>query len=113
MKAIRIMAFKPARTHGARPAARKRQAAAFVRLHEFDADPVAFFPRHLAGSAGRSPIELQLELGADELLVFDPQARATLGNVDHSALARGETAVDRHPCWLIGAPTGGPGLSAE
>lgn len=48
MKAIRVMALKPARAHGARPAARKRQAPAFVRLHEFDADLVAFFPCHLA-----------------------------------------------------------------
>ena len=79
MKAIRIMAFKPARTHGRglQPGSGKR---AFVRLHELDADPVAFFPGYLAGSTGRSPIELQLELGLDELLVVNPEACAAIGD---------------------------------
>src|SRR6476620_6449613 len=79
MKAIRIMAFKPARTHGRglQPGSGKR---AFVRLHELDADPVAFFPGYLAGSIGRSPIELQLELGPDEFLVINPEACAAVGD---------------------------------
>jgi hypothetical protein len=105
--------------HGSRRGDRREIAAsrlpdrAFLCLNELDPDQVALLPGNLAGPAGGRAVEFQVEVRFDELRVLDPQPRAAFGDVDDGTLTRGKTAVDGHPCRLVGSSARGAGLSTE